>query len=342
MKKYNQVFDFDVHKKNIEILKALEEDAKEIFNAHLNSRKDWYPHEMIPWNRYSNIEKYGFEYNKENISENISSAIYLLLMTEDNLPWYARTITGFIGPENRHTIWNTWLQQWTAEEDRHSFVIRNYVTLNGLIDPFYLEDARMHQISSGLVPEGESPIVTQWLTYTTLQELAGRVSYRRVAIALSEDTDGYHIMSKVASDENRHFIFYRDICKKGFEKHPSEFLIGLAMEGINFQLPGNHSGQGMIDFDKHSRNMANGGFYNLDLYINQVLKPTVEFWKIDQLKDLTPEAEKAREDIFSYIDKTNKFIEKIKDRALRSSSADEISQLNKITHLPSLFESKNL
>jgi len=338
MKKYDQIFDFDIHDKNIEILKTLEEDAKEVFSNHINSRKDWYPHEMIPWNRYSNIEKYGFEYNKEKISENISSAIYLLLMTEDNLPWYARTITGFIGPENRYTIWNDWLQQWTAEEDRHSFVIRNYVTLNGLMDPFYLENARMHQVSSGLVPEGD--LVTQWLTYTVLQELAGRISYRKVALALGDDTEGYHIMSKVASDENRHFIFYRDICKKGFEKHPSEFLIGLAMEGIDFQLPGNHSGQGMIDFDIHSRNMANGGFYNLDLYINEILKPSVDFWKIDQLKDLTPEAEKAREDIFSYIDKTNKFIEKIKDRALRSNSRSDSSELNKITHLPSLFEDK--
>lgn len=342
MKKYNQIFDYDVHKKNIEILKTLEEDAKKIFTDHINSRKDWYPHEMIPWNRYSNIEKNGFEYNVEKISKNISSAIYLLLMTEDNLPWYARTITGFIGSENRNSIWNTWLQQWVAEEDMHSYVIRNYVTLNGLMNPYYLEQARMHQIKSGLVPEAAEggSLISEFLTYTVLQELAGRVSYRKVAIALGDDTDGYHIMSKVASDENRHFLFYRNICQKGFLEYPSEFILGLRKEGVDFQLPGNHSGKGMIDFDEHSRNMANGGFYNLDLYINEVLKPTVDFWKIDQLKNLTSEAEKAREEIFSYIDKSNKLIEKIKDRALRSNSCSDSSDFNKITHIPSLFEDK--
>lgn len=344
MKKYNQeekrllLFDFDVRDKNVQILKTLEEDAEQIFDNHLNSRKQWYPHEMIPWNRYSNIEEYGFDYNKEKISENISSALYLLLMTEDNLPWYTRSFTRIIDTRDRPTIWNDWLQQWTAEEDNHSYVIRNYMTLNGLMDPFYLEDGRMRQISNGFVVEFE--LVSELLTYTVLQELAGRIIYRKVANALEDDSDGYRIMSKIASDENRHFLFYRDVSKKGFEKHPSEFLIGLSIKGIDFKLPADHwpAGQSLTDFDKHSKNMANAGFWNFDIYINEVLKPNLDFWKIDELEGLTPEAEKARDDIFLYVDKSNKFIERIKDKALRSNSRSEFSELNKITHLPSLFK----
>jgi acyl-[acyl-carrier-protein] desaturase len=329
MKKFNQID----RKKSLEILKNLEPDVESILNKHISSRKDWYPHEIIPWNRYSEIEKNGFEYNKDKISENLISTIYLLIMTEDNLPWYARTITGFIGDENRNTVWNEWLQQWVAEEDNHSYVIRNYITLNGLMNPYFLEDARMNQVKKGLVPDDPNGNAVQWLTYTTLQELAGRSIYLRVADQLREDSEGYNIIRKVTSDENRHFIFYRDVCKKGFEKYPSEFIISLASQAIDFQLPANYTGSGVLDFDIHSRLMANGGFYNLEIYIEEVIKPMISFWKLDEIKNISAEAEDALAQLMNYIEKSDRLIEKIKDRTKRVGYSSKNSEFNKVTQL---------
>lgn len=330
----------EIVSKNLEILKTLEEDASKIFEKHIESRKDWYPHEMIPWSRYSNIEEKGFDYNLNNISQGIISTIYLLLMTEDNLPWFSRELHNLMGGRAQDdTIWSQWLQQWVAEEDNHSYVIRNYVTLNGIFDPYYLERARMEQVKSGASPLAES--VTSMLVYPCLQELSGRFMYRNVAESLEYDSEGYHIMSKVASDENRHYIFYRDVVKKALEYYPSEFIIGLAKEGIDFKLPGSHSKCGMIDFDFHTKHMADGGFFNLEIYINNVLIPTaIGNWKIDTLENLTEEAEKARDDIFLYIEKSKSLIERIKNRALKSGVFTKSSDFNKITHIPSLFENK--
>lgn len=325
--------------KNIEVLDALENDVELILSKHVNSRKNWYPHEIIPWEKYSEIKKNGFEYNVDKVSKNLVSALYLLIMTEDNLPWYARTITGFIGNQNRDTVWNHWLQQWVAEEDNHSYAIRNYITLNGLMNPFYLEDARMHQIKSGLVPEGAN--AAEWLTYATIQELAGRSMYLRVADELRADSNGYNIIKKITSDENRHFIFYRDVCKKGFEKLPSEFIIALANASINFQLPANFSGSGVLDFEYHSRSMADGGFYNLEIYIEEVLKPVISFWQIDQLKNLSKEAEKSLHDIHSYIEKSTALINRVKDRAQKNGYAQKSSEFNKITDLKLVVPTKD-
>lgn len=325
--------------KNIKVLNILENDVELILNKHINSRKNWYPHEIIPWEKYSEITKNGFEYNVDKVSKNLVSALYLLVMTEDNLPWYARTIAGFIGNQNRDTAWNHWLQQWVAEEDNHSYVIRNYITLNGLMNPFYLEDARMHQIKSGLVPEGTN--TAEWLTYATIQELAGRSMYLRVANDLRADSNGYNIIKKITSDENRHFIFYRDVCKRGFEKLPSEFIIALANKSVNFQLPANSSGSGVLDFEHHSRNMADGGFYNLEIYIEEVLKPVISFWQIDQLKNLSKEAEKSLLSIYQYIEKSTNLINKVKDRAQARGYAEQSSEFNKITNLKLIVPTKD-
>ena len=54
------------------------------------------------------------------------------------------------------TAWGAWAQRWTAEEGRHAIAMRDYITVSGLLNPCELEDGRMIQVSSAMVPEPES------------------------------------------------------------------------------------------------------------------------------------------------------------------------------------------
>lgn len=297
--------------KELDILKALEPDVEKILEKHTNSRGDWYPHEFIPWYKASNLLEGDYAYNKEKVPEGVVSALYLNLLTEDNLPWYVKNISRIFGPENDDTVWGHWLQQWTAEEENHSYVMRNYITLNGLMDPKELEDARFHQVKNAVVPEHTH--ASQGIIYGALQELGGRHSYRNAAKEIN-DPEGYKILAKIASDENRHHIFYRDVAKKGFEFFPSQFVISLHKQIVGFKMPGT----GILNYEFHSSKVAEAGIFTLEMRLKDVNEHLIyDIWKVDQLTNLTPEAEKAREELFSFMEKSIRIMEKQKEREAR-------------------------
>ena len=143
-----------------------------------------------------------------------------------------------------------------------------------------------------------------------MQELAARISYRNLA-TISEEINGYPILAKIASDENRHHIFYRDVAKKGFEYFPSEFVISLYNQVLGFQMPGT----GIIDFKQHAMRVNKANIFNFEMQHELInLHLTNEIWKINELSGLTPEAEKAREKIDKIYERLTKILNKQKQR----------------------------
>ena len=70
----------------------------------------------------------------------VRSALFVNLLTEDNLPYYFRDIERMFGADGP---WGEWVRRWTAEEGRHATVIRDYLTVTRMIDPVALERGRM-------------------------------------------------------------------------------------------------------------------------------------------------------------------------------------------------------
>ena len=60
------------------------------------------------------------------LDDGVRSSLFVNLLTEDNLPYYFRDIDGLFGRDER---WGDWARRWTAEEGRHSIVIRDYLTV---------------------------------------------------------------------------------------------------------------------------------------------------------------------------------------------------------------------
>ncbi len=163
------------------------------------------------------------------------------LLTEDNLPYYSRDIDGVFG---RDGSWGEWARRWTAEEGRHSIVIRDYLTVTRALDPVELERGRMAQVSKGEVPAPTGRFNS--VVYLTLQELATRIAHRNTG-KLLDDPVGYELMARVAADENFHHLFYRDLASAAIELDPSATMIAIDHEVRSFAMPGT----GIPNFDVH-------------------------------------------------------------------------------------------
>ena len=151
------------------------------------------------------------------IDDAARSSLVVNLLTEDNLPYYFRTIERTFGEDGP---WGTWSKRWTAEEGRHSMVIYGYLMATRAVDPVALERARMVQVSQGLVPEPDT--AAESLVYVALQELATRIAHRNTGRLLG-DRVGYDVMMRVAADENLHHLFYRDLTAAAIELDPSRW-----------------------------------------------------------------------------------------------------------------------
>ena len=271
---------------SVALLAALEPTAARLLDRHLATNKEWFPHELVPWGQGRDFEAdYQWAPDDAVLSPEVRSALFVNLLTEDNLPYYFRTIERMFGGD---TAWGTWARRWTAEEGRHSIVIRDYLTVTRSIDPVELERARMAQVSCGEVPEPET--VLDGLVYVALQELATRIAHYNTGKLLS-DPAGYEVMKKVASDENRHYLFYRDLVTAALELDPSGTVMAIERQVRTFEMPGT----GILDFEVHAKAIAHAGIYDFAIHHDQILAPVVlRHWAVESLEGLSPEAEQAR------------------------------------------------
>ena len=270
----------------IPLLAELEPTAARLLDRHLASSKEWFPHQLVPWSQGQDFEA-DYEWSPEGVdlADEVRSSLFVNLLTEDNLPYYFRTIERMFGADS---VWGTWARRWTAEEGRHSIVLRDYLTVTRAIDPVVLERARMAQVECGEVPEPETP--QDGFAYVALQELATRIAHHNTG-KLVGDRAGYEVMKKVASDENRHHLFYRDMVSAALEVDPSGMVCAIERQVRTFEMPGT----GILDFDVHAKAIAKAGIYDFGIHHDQILVPVVlRHWGVEDIRDLDAEAEQAR------------------------------------------------
>jgi acyl-[acyl-carrier-protein] desaturase len=280
------------------LLAELEPTAERLLDRHLSTAREWVPHDLVPWERGTAVER-GESWTPDECTANEAarSALFVNLLTEDNLPYYSQTITQHVG---RDDAWGEWTRRWTAEEGRHAIVIRDYLSVTRAIDPVELERARMTQVCNGVVPEPTS--LADLLVYTSLQELATRVAHQNTGKLLG-DKAGQRIMSRVAGDENLHYRFYRDTAAAALEIAPDTMLAAMERQVRNFSMPGT----GIPDFDHHARLIAKAGVYDVAAHHDQILVPVVlKHWGVDRLQGLKSAAEQARERLLHHIDRVGR------------------------------------
>lgn len=286
---------------DLELLTELEPVAEANVNRHLSMSVEWHPHDYVPWDRGRNFAAMGgddWSAEQSQLSDVARAAMITNLLTEDNLPSYHRQAAEHFSLDGP---WGTWVGRWTAEEARHSIVLRDYLVVTRGVDPVALEQARMTHMTHGFqpTPEEEARHKTDFLlsiAYVSFQELATRVSHRNTG-KVCNDPVADRMLARIAADENLHMIFYRDMCDAALDLVPDQALEAVADVVENFRMPG----QGMPDFRRNGMLMAKHGIYDLRQHLEEVVTPILRRWRIFERTDFTPAGEQRREQLAAFL-----------------------------------------
>src|SRR6201991_2944888 len=283
---------------DLQLLTELEPVVEKNVNRHLTMRKDWNPHDYVPWSDGKNYYALGgkdWEPEQSKLSEVAQVAMLTNLLTEDNLPSYHREIAmnfSMDGP------WGFWVNRWTAEENRHGIALRDYLVVTRAVDPVELEQLRIEQVTRGFSPgqnqQGDmfAESLFDSVIYVTFQELATRVSHRNTGKACKE-TIADQLLQRVSADENLHMIFYRDVSEAGFDIAPNQAMGSLHRVLRNFKMPG----YTVPEFRRKAVIIAVGGVYDPRIHLDDVVMPVLKKWRIFEREDFSGEAARMRDDL---------------------------------------------
>jgi len=299
--------------RSVDLLQELSGEAERLYNRHLEAPRLWFPHEQIDWGSGEDFKEKPWEPTDYVLSDGVRSAIYTNLLTEDNLPYYTESIMAH-APKD-HPL-NAWTRQWTMEENRHSMVMRDWVHISRCINPTNLEEGRVVQMSTGMVPRFEN--LGDLIAYVAMQERATQIAHRNTGAKLpKEDKQGRNLLALIAGDETKHYMFYRDLTKAAFDLDPSTMMEAVNRQVEHFAMPG----VGIPNFTKHAVRIAKEGIYGVQQFLQDVVTPVLELWDVEHLEGLSAEAEKARVALFEMIEKLKVAVERTAQKAAAQAAA---------------------
>jgi len=283
---------------NLQLLQELEPVAERLLDRHLSMFKEWNPHDYIPWSDGKNfyaLDGQDWEPGQSQLSDVARVAMVQNLLTEDNLPSYHREIAMNFSMDG---AWGQWVNRWTAEENRHSTALRDYLVVTRAVDPVELEKLRLEQMTRGFSPgqnhQGDlfAESMFDSVAYVSFQELATRVSHRNTGKACNESIAD-QLLTRVSADENLHMIFYRDITAAGLDIAPNQAMRAIHRILRNFKMPGFT----VPEFRRKAVIIAVGGVYDPRIHLNEVVMPVLKKWRIFERDDFTGEAAWMRDDL---------------------------------------------
>ena len=304
------------------VLIELEPVVAQNLDRHLAIAKEWHPHDYVPWDEGRNFAFLGGEDwspEQSRLDETAKAAMFVNLLTEDNLPSYHREIATRFG---RDGAWGTWVGRWTAEENRHGVALRDYLVVTRGVDPVALERARMDYMVLGYDSGDKTPL--EALAYVSFQELATRVSHRNTGRATG-DPIADKLLARIATDENLHMIFYRNLMAAAFDIDPDLAMRAVTTEVVGFERPG----ATMAGFRKNSLLIAKAGIYDLRLHYDEVVSPVLRAWKVFERTDFGPEGEQARAELAEFLTgldaQATKFVESRERARARSAAKGQVA-----------------
>lgn len=293
-----------------EVLKHLEQQVKMWMEDHINKRKLWFSSDFLPADEKMNDD------NETNIrqlrdrtrglKDEVRVAVALNLLTEEGLPHFHRLIAQYLGDRS---FWSKWNNMWTAEEDRHGAILRDYVRDARLFSFREVELMQFHYIESGFNPDWDKDPYKVFV-YTTLQERATQYSHKNTGKLAGEDEPLLNgILSNIAADEAKHFTFYRNVFKEVLNLDPNRALISASEIMPAIDMPG-HS---MPNFRDMADVVRRVGIYGPRDY-KKIVEEAIKFWEIEYITGLNELAQKAQEKILSIPKRLEKVAEYIERR----------------------------
>jgi acyl-[acyl-carrier-protein] desaturase len=292
------------------LLLELEPEAGRLYDRHMRMAQEWFPHDYIPYRLGRDFDREPWNPDQPRLTGVAQVAFELGLLTEDNLPAFHREVHASFGRGDG--AWITWINRWTAEEGRHSIVMRDYLIVTRNIDPVLLERGRMSFLERAY-ERSHDPL--RGLAYVAFQEMAARISHRNTG-RYSQDPVADRIMARIATDENLHMVFYRDMIAAALQLQPSAAVRAIDEEVRAFELPG----VGIPEFVPKAAQIAKAGIFDLRVLRDEVLLPLLRHWRIFELSGLDAAAEEARRNLAEHLTRLDRAAKRFEERLATSTS----------------------
>ncbi|NLE82135.1 MAG: acyl-ACP desaturase [Rhodococcus sp.] len=277
-----------------QLLKELEAAAQENLDRHIAAADDWQAHDFVPWDSGRNFAFMGGEdwsAEQSQLSDVEALALTVSVLIADNMPSHHRELAqafGLTGP------WWTWVGRWTAEENRQSIVLRNYLVLTRAVDPVALERDRMEHMVRGFdLP----PLhLADMLAHSAFEEAAAAVRHRNTA-RLGSDPVVAAITDRIAQDDELQATFYSNLVAASLDIAPDQTVLAVASAIDSFEVPR----VDLLDGSDSTARLAEAGIYDPARQNEDVFAPLLRDWKIAERTGLGAEAEKARQKLAALI-----------------------------------------
>lgn len=288
----------------LEVMKHLEKDVNTLIQKYLIPPETiWQPQDFLPDAREANFTDKILEI--QELAKEMPYDFWVVLVgdmiTEEALPTYESWLMDVDGMDQvEGNGWATWIQQWTAEENRHGDLLNKYLYLSGKVNMKEVEITTQYLIADGFdIRTGRDPYKN--FIYTSFQELATYISHNRVSeIAKKHGNKQLAKMCKmVAGDEMRHHNAYSEFVDRIFKVDPSQMMLAftdmmkkkITMPAIFLRESGGKIGNAFEEFSNTAQKI---GVYTARDYVD-ILNKLINTWEIDKITNLTDEAEKARD-----------------------------------------------
>ncbi len=306
------------HESKYEVLGSLETIVKDLIEKHESKRELWFSSQILPVDQDSNNEKEIKELRDRvrGVADSARVALTLNLLTEEGLPHFHRLIAEHFGSD---TFWGMWNNLWTAEEDRHGNILRDYIRDSRLVNFQVLEKLQFNYIRAGFNPDwGHDPYKV--FVYTSCQEKATQVSHSNTGKIVTEDEPLiFAITQKIAQDESRHYAFYMSVFKEILERDADQALHSASAIMPSIDMPG----ISVANFNDYADVIRRSGIYGPRDY-KRIIEQLITTWGIETMKCLNEIGRKAQEKIMGIPGRLEKVAEYIESRSKAKSFRFEV------------------
>jgi acyl-[acyl-carrier-protein] desaturase len=293
----------------VEVLKDLDARVRDLMETHIQKRPMWFPHDLLGPAPDEDPDKHTAELRRRaaGIPDSARAALVVNLLTEEGLPHFHRLLAVYLGDDSH---WRTWNNLWTAEEDRHGAILHDYVRDTRLLDQRRLEEMQFSYLQTGFHPEWDKDPYRVF-AYTTLQERATQQSHAETGklVAQYEPLLG-EVLNNVATEEARHFSFYRTVFEEILQRDPDEALVSASHILPSIDMPG-HTIPGFRDIADVIRR---AGIYGPRDYM-RIVQEQIRYWRIETLNGLNELGKRAQEKILEIPERLQRIAERIETRS---------------------------
>ncbi|WP_067681887.1 acyl-ACP desaturase [Nocardia miyunensis] len=269
-----------------ELLESLAPEVEENLRRHLAAADDWQPQDYVPWDEGRNFAFLGgtdWEPGQSELGEVAKVALTVGVLIADNLPSYHREVGKYL----RTGPWWRWVGRWTAEENRHGIMLRNYLVVTRAVDPVELERMRMSHMTTGF--RRPALHLPDMLAACAFEERAAAIRHRNTA-ALGENPIITAMSDRIAADDELQSEFFAQLVAAALNVAPDQTVRAIADQVAAFAVPE----VALADGRSSTAVLAEAGIYDPARAPELVFTPLLTRWAVFTRTDLGEEGEKAR------------------------------------------------